>query len=127
VITYPVGGFPTFEKAEAGFMYLLKRERIDDTWTWDQTMRKIIMDPLYKSLTTLSEKRAAFEKVRFECQMALTTVHLRSRRGETSSKGCAHRQSPTRAAKALYPVWLHQALFHDQNRRHGLFARSALA
>ena len=37
---------------------------MDETWTWDQTMRKIIMDPLYKALETLAQKKAAFEKVR---------------------------------------------------------------
>jgi len=42
---------------------LLKRDGVDETWTWDQTMRKIIMDPLYKALETLAQKKAAFEKV----------------------------------------------------------------
>lgn len=63
VITMPPGGFLTHDKAEEGFIYLLKRERVDETWTWDQTMRQIIMDPLYKALGTLAEKKAAFEKV----------------------------------------------------------------
>lgn len=63
VITFPVGGFTSQEKAEEGFIYLLKREKIDETWTWDQAMRKIIMDPLYKGLDTLAQKKAAFEKV----------------------------------------------------------------
>ena len=63
VITMPPGGFPSVEKAEEGFVYLLKREKIDEKWTWDQTMRKIIMDPLYKALDTLAHKKAVFEKV----------------------------------------------------------------
>ncbi|WVR09199.1 hypothetical protein IAU60_006261 [Kwoniella sp. DSM 27419] len=62
VITMPPGGFPTHEKAEEAFIYLLKREGVNENSTWDQTMRKIIMDPLYKALTTLAEKKAAFEK-----------------------------------------------------------------
>ena len=48
---------------------------MDETWTWDQTMRKIIMDPLYKALETLAQKKAAFEKVRLssrELYMVLT-------------------------------------------------------
>ncbi len=63
VVTMPPGGFLTLEKAEAAFFYLLKREGIDEHSTWDTTMRKIIMDPLYKALDTLAQKKAAFEKV----------------------------------------------------------------
>lgn len=62
-VVIPPGGFLTHEKAEAAFIHLLKREGVDENWTWDQTMRKIIMDPLYKALDTLAQKRAAFEKV----------------------------------------------------------------
>ncbi|WVF65736.1 hypothetical protein IAT40_000468 [Kwoniella sp. CBS 6097] len=62
VITMPPGGFSNYAQAEEGFIYLLKREGVNETWTWDQTMRKIIMDPLYKALDTLAEKKAAFEK-----------------------------------------------------------------
>ncbi|OCF44951.1 pre-mRNA-processing factor 40 [Kwoniella heveanensis CBS 569] len=62
VITMPPGGFHNHAQAEEGFIYLLKREGVNETWTWDQTMRKIIMDPLYKALDTLAEKKAAFEK-----------------------------------------------------------------
>ncbi|ORX38961.1 hypothetical protein BD324DRAFT_617994 [Kockovaella imperatae] len=62
VITWPMGGFLTHEKAEEAFMYLLKKEGIDENWTWDQTMRKIVLDPLYKALNTLAEKKEAFEK-----------------------------------------------------------------
>ena len=54
----------THEKAEEGFMYLLKKEGIDENWTWDQAMRKIVLDPLYKALNTLAEKKETFEKVR---------------------------------------------------------------
>ena len=62
-VVIPPGGFLTHEKAEAAFAYLLRREGVDETWTWDQTMRKIIMDPLYKALDTLAQKKTAFEKV----------------------------------------------------------------
>ncbi len=36
---------------------------MDETWTWDVTMRKIITDPLYKALNTLAEKKNAWAKV----------------------------------------------------------------
>jgi hypothetical protein len=62
-VVIPPGGFSNHEKAEEAFIYLLKRDGVDETWTWDQTMRKIIMDPLYKALETLAQKKAAFEKV----------------------------------------------------------------
>ncbi|WWC91393.1 uncharacterized protein L201_006337 [Kwoniella dendrophila CBS 6074] len=62
VIVMPPGGFADRAKAEEAFIYLLKREGINEQWTWDQTMRKIIMDPLYKALNSLAEKKGAFEK-----------------------------------------------------------------
>lgn len=61
-VTIPQGGFKTVEDAEEAFMYLLKREGIDETWTWDTTMRKIVQDPLWKALETLAQKKTAFEK-----------------------------------------------------------------
>ena len=59
----PPGGFANHEEAEKAFTHLLKKAGIDPTWTWDRTMRAIITDPLYKSLSTLAEKKAAWEKV----------------------------------------------------------------
>lgn len=61
-ITIPIGGFKTVAAAEEAFMYLLKREGIDETWTWDAAMRKIVLDPLFKGLDTLAQKQAAFDK-----------------------------------------------------------------
>ncbi|KAG8897018.1 hypothetical protein FRB99_008513, partial [Tulasnella sp. 403] len=58
----PVNGFPTHEDAEKAFMHLLKKAGVDPTWTWDATMRAIITDPLYKALSTLAEKKAAWQK-----------------------------------------------------------------
>lgn len=65
-VVIPPGGFLTHDKAEGAFMHLLRREGVDETWTWDQTMRKIIMDPLYKALDTLAQKKTAFEKVNID-------------------------------------------------------------
>ena len=44
-------------------MHLLRKAGIDADWSWDQTMRAIITDPLYKALNTLAEKKAAWQKV----------------------------------------------------------------
>lgn len=61
-IYMPPGGFRDYGEAEHAFIHLLRKEGVDETWTWDQTMRRIIMDPLYRALETLAQKRAAFEK-----------------------------------------------------------------
>jgi len=60
----PHNGFATFEEGEKAFMYLLRKAGVDATWTWDQTMRAIITDPLYKALNSLAEKKATWQKVR---------------------------------------------------------------
>ncbi|KAF8661346.1 hypothetical protein AX16_001441 [Volvariella volvacea WC 439] len=58
----PHNGFATLEEGEKAFTHLLKKAGVDATWTWDQTMRAIITDPLYKALNTLAEKKACWEK-----------------------------------------------------------------
>ncbi|KIK61630.1 hypothetical protein GYMLUDRAFT_58693 [Collybiopsis luxurians FD-317 M1] len=58
----PHNGFSTIEEAEKAFSHLLRKAGVDPGWTWDQTMRAIITDPLYKALNTLAEKKAVFEK-----------------------------------------------------------------
>lgn len=60
----PHNGFATFEEGEKAFMHLLRKAGVDPTWTWEQTMRAIITDPLYKALNSLAEKKATFQKVR---------------------------------------------------------------
>lgn len=59
----PHNGFATVEEGEKAFMHLLRKAGVDANWTWDQTMRTIITDPLYKALNTLAEKKAAWQKV----------------------------------------------------------------
>lgn len=59
----PHNGFATVEEGEKAFTHLLRKAGVDATWTWDQTMRAIITDPLYKSLNTLAEKKATWQKV----------------------------------------------------------------
>ncbi|EPQ56799.1 hypothetical protein GLOTRDRAFT_105293 [Gloeophyllum trabeum ATCC 11539] len=58
----PHNGFATYEEGEKAFMHLLRKAGVDANWTWDQTMRTIITDPLYKALNTLAEKKAAWQK-----------------------------------------------------------------
>lgn len=59
----PHNGFVTAEEGEKAFFHLLRKAGVDASWTWDQTMRTIITDPLYKALNTLAEKKAAWQKV----------------------------------------------------------------
>ncbi|KAF8637609.1 hypothetical protein AX17_002678 [Amanita inopinata Kibby_2008] len=58
----PHNGFSTIEEGEKAFMHLLRKAGVDANWTWDQTMRAIITDPLYKALNTLAEKKSCWEK-----------------------------------------------------------------
>lgn len=62
-LVIPHGGFKNHAEAEAGFMRLLKRIGVDESWTWEQTLRRIVVEPMNKALETLAEKKAAFEKV----------------------------------------------------------------
>jgi pre-mRNA-processing factor 40 len=59
----PHNGFATHEEGERAFFHLLRKAGVDQNWTWDQTMRTIITDPLFKALNTLAEKKAAWQKV----------------------------------------------------------------
>jgi pre-mRNA-processing factor 40 len=59
----PHNGFQTVEEGEKAFTHLLRKAGVDANWTWDQTMRAIITDPLYKALNTLAEKKTCWEKV----------------------------------------------------------------
>ncbi|KAF5355353.1 hypothetical protein D9758_006091 [Tetrapyrgos nigripes] len=65
----PHNGFVTVEEGERAFVHLLKKAGVDANWTWDQTMRAIITDPLYKALNTLAEKKNAFEKYTNDLQV----------------------------------------------------------
>lgn len=59
----PDKGWQTLEQAEEAFEYLLQKSNVEANWTWDVAMRAIITDPLYKSLHTLAEKKAVFNRV----------------------------------------------------------------
>ncbi|KZS98672.1 hypothetical protein SISNIDRAFT_546577 [Sistotremastrum niveocremeum HHB9708] len=58
----PHNGFMSLEEGERAFFHLLRKAGVDATWTWEQTMRAIITDPLYKALNTLAEKKNAWQK-----------------------------------------------------------------
>ena len=42
------------------FFYMLEKYDIDDTWTYESTVRKVFNDPLFKSLKTASERKRGF-------------------------------------------------------------------
>lgn len=58
----PHNGFSNPEDGERAFNHLLRKAGVDPTWTWDQTMRAIITDPLFRSLATLAERKACWQK-----------------------------------------------------------------
>ncbi|EIW79152.1 hypothetical protein CONPUDRAFT_107252 [Coniophora puteana RWD-64-598 SS2] len=58
----PHNGFATFEEGEKAFIHLLRKAGVSADWSWDQTMRTIITDPLYKALNSLAEKKATWQK-----------------------------------------------------------------
>nr|GAT60860.1 predicted protein [Mycena chlorophos] len=64
----PHNGFNNFEEGEKAFIHLLRKAGVDPTWTWEQTMRAIITDPLYRALNSLAEKKATFQKYTTELQ-----------------------------------------------------------
>lgn len=59
----PHNGFQTYEEGEKAFFHLLRKAGVDPSWTWEQAMRAIITDPLYKALNSLAERKAATHKV----------------------------------------------------------------
>jgi pre-mRNA-processing factor 40 len=58
----PHNGFLTVEEGEKAFTHLMRKAGVDANWSWEQTMRATITDPLYKALNTLAEKKACWEK-----------------------------------------------------------------
>ena len=87
----PHNGFATVEEGEKAFVHLLRKAGVDANWTWDQTMRAIITDPLYKALNTLAEKKAAWQKVR-----RLVTIFFARTSWRTPVRGWSSRQGAGR-------------------------------
>jgi FF domain len=60
----PTNGFSTHEEAEKAFWYLLKKTAVTPDSTWENTIRAIITDPLYKSFNSMAERKESWQKVR---------------------------------------------------------------
>lgn len=60
----PTNGFATHEEAEKAFWYLLKKMGITADSIWENTIRAIITDPLYKSFNSMAERKESWQKVR---------------------------------------------------------------
>ncbi|GAA6007728.1 hypothetical protein JCM10207_004855 [Rhodosporidiobolus poonsookiae] len=54
--------FATHAEAEDAFKGMLRRLKVDGTWSWEMVMKEAITEPLYKALKTLAERKTAFEK-----------------------------------------------------------------
>lgn len=63
----PTNGFSTHEEAEKAFWYLLKKNSVNPNSTWEDTIRAIITDPLYRSFNSMAERKESWQKV---CTMA---------------------------------------------------------
>ncbi|KAI8456988.1 hypothetical protein BY996DRAFT_4578954 [Phakopsora pachyrhizi] len=62
VVPVTMPEFKSPEDAERAFIGLLRVKGVNPSWTWEQTMRDIITEPLYKALDTLAARKAAWEK-----------------------------------------------------------------
>ncbi|KAI1318701.1 PRP40 pre-mRNA processing factor 40 [Mortierella claussenii] len=54
--------FSTKEEAEEAFKNLLKETGVTSTWTWEQTMRAVVTNPMYRVLKTTAERKTAFQE-----------------------------------------------------------------
>lgn len=61
--------YATFEEGEAAFISLLRRQKVQPDWTWEQTMRATIKDPQYRALKDPKDRKAAFEKYAVEVRV----------------------------------------------------------
>ncbi|KAI4279690.1 MAG: hypothetical protein L6R35_006042 [Caloplaca aegaea] len=61
--------YATFEEGEAAFIGLLRRQKVQPDWTWEQTMRATIKDPQYRALKDPKDRKAAFEKYAVEVRL----------------------------------------------------------
>ncbi|KAL8733729.1 MAG: hypothetical protein Q9166_001922 [cf. Caloplaca sp. 2 TL-2023] len=61
--------YATFEEGEAAFIGLLRRQKVQPDWTWEQTMRATIKDPQYRALKDPKDRKAAFEKYAIEVRL----------------------------------------------------------
>ncbi|KAI4193272.1 MAG: hypothetical protein LQ346_003967 [Caloplaca aetnensis] len=61
--------YATFEEGEAAFISLLRRQKVQPDWSWEQTMRATIKDPQYRALKDPKDRKAAFEKYAVEVRL----------------------------------------------------------
>ncbi|KAI4138819.1 MAG: hypothetical protein L6R39_006589, partial [Caloplaca ligustica] len=61
--------YATFEEGEAAFINLLRRQKVQPDWSWEQTMRATIKDPQYRALKDPKDRKAAFEKYAVEVRL----------------------------------------------------------
>ncbi len=61
--------YATFEEGEAAFIGLLRRQKVQPDWTWEQTMRATIKDPQYRALKDPKDRKSAFEKYAVEVRL----------------------------------------------------------
>jgi pre-mRNA-processing factor 40 len=81
----PHNGFMTVEEGEKAFTHLMRKAGVDANWSWEQTMRATITDPLYKALNTLAEKKACWEKVRGKHVDLLHLTHKKEKKNLLST------------------------------------------
>ncbi|KAG0275076.1 hypothetical protein BGZ95_009210 [Linnemannia exigua] len=61
--------FATKQEAEDAFKGLLKETGVTSTWTWEQTMRAVVTNPMYRALKTTAERKTAFHEYVDECRV----------------------------------------------------------
>ncbi|KAK5821650.1 hypothetical protein F5H01DRAFT_290377 [Linnemannia elongata] len=61
--------FATRQEAEEAFKGLLKETGVTSTWTWEQTMRAVVTNPMYRALKTTAERKTAFQEYVDECRV----------------------------------------------------------
>ncbi|KAK4201852.1 hypothetical protein QBC40DRAFT_277671 [Triangularia verruculosa] len=54
--------YATAEEAEAAFVKLLRTNKVQPDWTWEQAIRAIVKDPQFRAIKDPRERKAAFEK-----------------------------------------------------------------
>ncbi|KAF9902086.1 hypothetical protein EC991_005292 [Linnemannia zychae] len=61
--------FSTKQEAEDAFKGLLKDTGVTSTWTWEQTMRAVVTNPMYRALKTTAERKTAFQEYVDDCRV----------------------------------------------------------
>lgn len=70
--------FRTAADLEKAFFGMLRARKVQGTWTWEQAMREIVTEPVYKAFPSMVERRAAFERFREDEKRRLREVRQRN-------------------------------------------------